>query len=339
MGEGRGVGEGRGFVTSEDVARRAGVSRSAVSRTFTEGASVSERTRTRVLKAAEELGYRVNRLARSLISERSTLVGVLGANLAAPFMASQVDALSRRLRQEGMQCLLLNAAGAQNDITVLIDQILEFRARAIVVMSGVPPSAIVQECLANGVRVILVNKAIEGAAADTVLADDSAGARLAAEALIRTGCRRPAIVSSADGAASLLRRVESSTAHFIAAGIQPVCWSRSDVSYQTGAAAARELLDTQGIDAAFCVTDQLALGFLDATRESGRRVPEEVQVIGFNDIPQSSWFAYRLTTVRLPLDSLIQAIMDAILRADGSKPLDRLLPLTLVERATTRPFV
>jgi len=327
---------GRGFVTADDVARRAGVSRSAVSRTFTEGASVSERTRQRVLKAARALGYRINRLAQGLISERSNLVGVLGANLQAPYMAAQVDALSQALLREGMQCLLLNAAEAENNITRLIERILEFRARAIVIMSGAPSSSIVKECIANGVRLILVNKQVEGA--DTILADNAVGAQLAAEALIRTGCRRPAIISTAEGTASLVHRSDAAASCFRAAGLTPVCWSQGVVSYETGAMAARELLDAHGIDGVFCVTDLLALGFLDAARDGGRRVPEDVQVIGFNDIPQASWLAYQLTSVRLPIDVLTQAVMEAIRReGKGSKPLRTLLPLTLVERGTTRP--
>jgi DNA-binding LacI/PurR family transcriptional regulator len=337
MDDGRLPGQGRGFVTAEEVARRAGVSRSAVSRTFTEGASVSERTRRRVLKAAGELGYRVNRLAQGLISERSTLVGVLGANLQAPYMAAQVDALSQALLREGMQCLLLNAAEAENNITRLIDQILEFRARAIVIMSGAPSSAIVKQCIANGVRVILVNKVVEGAKTDTILADNAAGARLAAELLIKTGCRRPTIISSDEGTASLVQRSDAAAACFRTAGLTPVCWSQGVVSYETGARAARELLDAPGIDGVFCTTDLLALGFLDAARDHGRRVPEDVQVIGFNDIPQASWLAYRLTSIRLPIETLTQAVMEAILREEKTKLLRTLLPLTLVERATTRP--
>src|SRR5262245_55659471 len=99
MDDGRLGGNGRGFVTAEDVAKRAGVSRSAVSRTFTEGASVSESTRQRVLKAARALGYRINRLAQGLIHERSNLVGVLGSSLSTPYMSAQLDALSRALLQ------------------------------------------------------------------------------------------------------------------------------------------------------------------------------------------------------------------------------------------------
>ncbi len=324
-------------MTAEDVARRAGVSRSAVSRTFTEGASVSDRVRQRVLEAAAALGYRVNRLAQGLIHKRSNLVGVLGAGLSTPYMSAQLDSLSRALLQEDLQCLLLNAAGGESNIKRLIDLILEFRVRAIVVMSGLPPSAIVRECLANGVRVILVNTVMEGARADTILADDVAGARLAAETLIAAGCRRPAIVSSSAGTGSQTRRVEASAARFTEAGIKAIRWSRGTTSYETGGDAARELLAAHDIDGAFCVTDLLALGFLDTVRAGGRRVPEDVSVVGFDDIPQAAWLSYRLTTIRHPVAALTQGVMQAVLRDAGPrKPMKILVRLELAERGTVR---
>ena len=199
----------RQFVTSEDVARLAGVSRSAVSRTFTPGASVSDEVRLRVQAAAKELGYRVNRLARSLISDESNLVGVVGANLALPFMAQQLDELSRALLNRGLQCLLLNAAEAEAGIEPLIELILEFRVRAIVVLSGSPPAAIVDECIATGVRVVMVNRQVDNRDADTIVSDDGGGARLAARRLIEAGCRRFEVVASGAGTPAQVRRQAS----------------------------------------------------------------------------------------------------------------------------------
>lgn len=111
----------RGFVTAEEVAKKAGVSRSAVSRTFTPGGSVSKVVRRKVLKAAQELGYRVNRLAQGLNNDRSNLIGVVGANLSSPFISKQLDLLSIGLLRRGLQCLLLNAADARKDIAPLIE--------------------------------------------------------------------------------------------------------------------------------------------------------------------------------------------------------------------------
>src|SRR6266508_5208897 len=148
----------RAFVTAADVARRAGVSRSAVSRAFTPGASVSIKARERILRAADHLGYRVNRLAQSLINARSNVIGLVGTDLQQPFHAEFLATLSGALLADGFQCMLLNAANAERDMSALIARVLEYRVFAIVVITGSPPARIVEECLNKSVPVILVNK-------------------------------------------------------------------------------------------------------------------------------------------------------------------------------------
>jgi DNA-binding LacI/PurR family transcriptional regulator len=329
----------RSFVTSEDVARLAGVSRSAVSRTFTPGASVSADVRHRVQEAARTLGYRVNRLARSLISDQSNLVGVVGANLSLPFMARQLDELSRALLRRGMQCLLLNAAEAEQGITPLIELILEFRVRAIVVMSGSPPSSIIDECMANGVRVILVNRQADDTEADTIISDDLSGARIAAKRLLRAGCRRIGVVGSGAQTPTQIRRRGAFVDCVKEAGIEPVVWASGETTYETGMDAARGLLSAHDLDGVFCVTDLMALGFLDGARAMGRRVPEDLSVIGFDDILQSAWAAYRLTTVRQSMSDLTESVLAAIERemtGERGALAHEVLPVELVERATVR---
>ncbi|EIM28797.1 LacI family DNA-binding transcriptional regulator [Microvirga lotononidis] len=329
----------RSFVTSEDVARLAGVSRSAVSRTFTPGASVSADVRHRVQEAAKTLGYRVNRLARSLISDQSNLVGVVGANLSLPFMARQLDELSRELLKRGMQCLLLNAAEAEQGIAPLIELILEFRVRAIVVMSGSPPSSIIDECMANGVRVILVNRQADDTEADTIISDDLSGARLAAERLLRAGCGRIGVVGSGVRTPTQIRRRGAFVDRVREAGIEPAVWASGGTAYETGMDAARGLLSTHDLDGVFCVTDLMALGFLDGAREMGRRVPDDLSIIGFDDIQQSAWAAYRLTTIRQSMSDLTDSVLAAIERKMTGERGDlahEVLPVELVERATVR---
>lgn len=327
----------RQFVKAEDVARLAGVSRSAVSRTFTPGASVSADVRQRVERAAQALGYRVNRLARSLISAESNLVGVVGTNLSTPFISLQLDALSRALLKRSMQCLLLNAADAHDGIAPLIDLILEFRVRAIVIISGTPPAAIVDECLANGVRVILVHRQIEDAATDTVVSDDAGGARLAAERLLEAGCRRPGLVTSRPSSVSLQRRREAFVAHMAQKGLETVVWADGPTAYESGLASADHLLG-QGVDGVFGVSDLLALGFFDGARKAGRRVPQDVSVIGFDDIPQSSWAGYELTTVRQSPESIVAGVIAAIDRDDGpgGSKLHHVVPVALIERSSVK---
>ena len=333
----------RGFVTAADVARRARVSRSAVSRTFTPGASVSAEVRQRVLQVAEHLGYRVNRLASSLNQARSNLIGLVGTDLQQPFHASLLATMSAALLADGFQCMLLNAANAERDVGAVIARVLEYRVAAIVVMTGTPPARIVEECLSNGVPVILVNKLLPNLAVDTVIADHAAGGRMAAEQLLAAGCRRLAVVSSAARTASLIGRIDAFCAGAGAAHATVKVWAeREATDYETGREAARALLAKQRIDGVFCVTDLLALGFLDAARfEHGRRVPDDLSLIGFDDIAQAAWDAYRLTTFRQPVGNLAAAVMKAIRRRMKDPVATHYLetvPIELVVRSTVRGF-
>jgi len=331
----------RAFVTAADVARRAGVSRSAVSRAFTPGASVSTKARERILRAADHLGYRVNRLAQSLINARSNLIGLVGTDLQQPFHAEFLTTLSAALLADGFQCMLLNAANAQRDMSALIARVLEYRIFAIVVMTGTPPARIVEECLNNGVPVILVNKLLPGLAVDTVVSDHAAGGQLAAENLLAAGCRRLAVVSSAARTASLVGRINAFRTRV--AGVPVRVWEDGPTDYRSGWNAALTLLADEPFDGVFCVTDLLALGFLDAARSNfGRRVPDELSVIGFDDIPQAGWDAYRLTTFRQPVERLTGVVMDVLRRRkEHTAPPHALttVPVELIVRSTVRGLV
>ncbi|KSV94079.1 LacI family transcriptional regulator [Sinorhizobium sp. GL28] len=331
-----GEGMARGFVTAEEVAKRAGVSRSAVSRTFTPGASVSQSVRRKVLKAARELGYRVNRLAQGLNNDRSNLIGVVGANLSSPFISKQLDLLSIGLLRKGLQCLLLNAADARKDIAPLIELLFEFRAQAIVVLSGEPPESIVDQCIANGVRLILINQKLERTDTSMVLSDDSRGADLAAVRLIEAQCKKVAVISSGSQTPAQVRRATAFKQKMATAGVEVVAWSGGPTSYESGYQAGCEVLKDEAIDGAFCVTDLLALGFLDAARtEMNRRIPADLSVVGFDDIPQASWKSYELTTVAQSFTALTDHVL-AALDSDDAETRLQVVPVAMVERKTAR---
>ena len=166
---------------------------------------------------------------------------------------------------------------------------------------------------------------------------------MAAEQLLAAGCRRLAVVSSAARTASLIGRIDAFCAGAGAAHATVKVWAeREATDYETGREAARALLAKQRIDGVFCVTDLLALGFLDAARfEHGRRVPDDLSLIGFDDIAQAAWDAYRLTTFRQPVGNLAAAVMKAIRRRmkDPVATHDlETVPIELVVRSTVRGF-
>ncbi|WP_245696065.1 LacI family DNA-binding transcriptional regulator [Alloyangia pacifica] len=319
------------------MARLAGVSRSAVSRAFTPGAQVSEQARARILEAAEELGYRVNRLARTLHQDRSDLVGVVGGNFSNPYISAQLDALSRALHARRLQCLLMNSASGGDDLGRLLD----YRVRTVVLLSGAAPDTLIRLCAQNGARMVLINRPRppEGARADLVLADSAHGGRLAADRLARAGCQNVAVVISGSRTSAKLDRAEAFCSEMALHGIPVTRWADGPNSYETGVEAARALLipGDRRVDGIFGVTDEIALGVLNTARfELGLRVPEDLSVIGFDDAPISGWSSHGLTTIRQPLEALTRATMEAITLPPEAEPVLCAVPVQLVERGSVR---
>lgn len=166
--------------TSFDVARSVGVSRSTVSRAFTEGARISPEVRARVLDAADALGYRVNALARGLQARQSNLVGVVASRLDTPFRALQVRCLAQNLLREGMNPLLLVADGGE-DIRALIQNILAYRLSGVIITSDTPSPEVIEACNRAEVPVVMINRGPASAGADTVCMDLDAGVLISTE--------------------------------------------------------------------------------------------------------------------------------------------------------------
>ncbi|KAB0267451.1 substrate-binding domain-containing protein [Microvirga brassicacearum] len=301
---------GRSFVSAQQVADLAGVSRSAVSRTFTEGASVSKATRQKVLQAADVLGYHVNQLARSLINDNSGIVCIIGADLSTPYQARILDAMTRRLQAIGRVAMVINTSGESARVEVALRQTLHYRADATVVLSGAPPASLIDTCLKSGQHVFLINRDDRLEGPENLAVDNVTASREAFHMLLRAGCRKIAIVSSMAGTPSLLSRERAFLATASDAGIEVSVTRAGPTTYASGYDAARLLLpQSDRPDAAFCVTDLLACGFMDAARfEFGMAVPADICIVGFDDIEQAGWASYALTTFRQPIDQMADKI-------------------------------
>lgn len=325
------------FVTSAQVAERAGVSRSAVSRTFTPGAYVSPEVREKVLLAADEMGYRINRLAKSLPTSESSLVAILASNLSEPFIAALIDALSATLADREMQTLLLNS-GARRDMAAMMNLVLEYRVKAVVILSGAPPERLVEQCLKSQQRTILINRESATGIADTIQTDDREGGRLAARHLIEGGYRRLAVVRGASNTPSQRRRAEGFIEAAAREGLAVRHWLGGEGGYESGCAAARELLKNSEVDGVFCTTDRIGLGFLNTCRFNlGLDVPHEIGIVGFDDIEEAGWPSHGLTTIRQAVGAMVDAVV-AILASDARGILGQthIVPVELVARQTTR---
>lgn len=299
----------KGAVSARDVALAAGVSRTAVSRTFTPGASVSPATRAKVIAAADALGYHVNNLARGLTRAESGIVALIVAELDTPYRSRLVSALTDRLQTAGKVAMMINTDRSDASVEAALKQAIGYRTDAAIVLSGMPDRALADMCLRNGLRLVLINR--DEAWPGTIrvrLDDEEAGAR-AARTLLRVGCERPALASSASATASLAARAKGFRAVLAAEGVVPMEAVFGATSYETGLALGTDLFSREARpDGIFCVTDLLACGVIDAARHRfNLRVPDDLSVIGFDDIPQAGWEAYGMTTFRQPVTAIAEA--------------------------------
>ncbi|TKD22762.1 LacI family transcriptional regulator [Rhodobacter capsulatus] len=328
--------------SAAEVARLAGVSRSAVSRTFTDGASVSRETRDRVLAAAEALNYHVNHLARGISKPESRPVCLIGATLAAPFHAALFDRLTQALQAAGRMVMVVNTGSDPADgrgAEQALEQALGYRAAATVVLSGTPPADLVRRCVAAGQRMILLNRAETLPGVCHLQTEDAPAMRDCVAMLQRAGVRRAALVTSASGTAGLVRRTGHFLAEAAAAGLSVRLWQEGPTSYETGQRAGRELLGgadrPEGI---FCANDLLAFGLLDVARVEFRlQIPRDLNVIGFDDVPQAGWGAYDLTTFAQPFEALAERIVAIIASEEPPPARPETLPPKLRWRSSVRP--
>lgn len=305
--------QGKSYANAQQVAELAGVSRSAVSRTYTKGASVSPVTRSKVLEAAEKLGYHVNHLARGLINEQSKIVCIVAADIETPYHARFIESLTRQLQLAGNVSMIVNTSAGVG-VDSALHQTLHYRADASIVLSGQPGEDLIQTCIANGQRVIVVNRDNIGEGTENIVVSNRQSAREALHMLHRVGCENIAVVTSTAGTPSLVARETAFVDEATRAGVRTQVCRTGTTSYESGAEIARELF-SQSLrpDAAFCVTDLLACGFMDAARhEFDISIPKELCVIGFDDIEQAGWSSYRLTTFRQPVEEIAGHIVSLV---------------------------
>lgn len=299
----------KSFVSANDVARHAGVSRSAVSRAFTPGASVSEDTRKRVMNSAQILGYHVNQLARGLMRSESGIVCLVVSEMDTPYRAQLVRAFSHELQKAGKISMLINTDRSDGGVDAALRQTLNYRADASILLSGLPDKAITKLCLDSGQRIVLINRDDNINGPFHINLNDHQAAKVAVNAFLRAGCRALAFVNSEVGTPSLMARENGFLAAAASFGLNVTVTRHGNTVYESGRHAAHSLLTSfDRPDAVFCVNDLMALGFIDSARQDfGVRIPEDLCVIGFDDIEQASWSSYELTTFAQPIDQIVQA--------------------------------
>lgn len=329
-------------ITLKDVAEMAGVSRSAVSRTFTEGASVSKKTRAKVESAAAALGYQPNALASSLTTGRTKLIGLVADNFHNPFFLEVFDLFTRGLQDRGLRPLLVNLT-AETEAEHSVRLLRQYSVDGVVVASSTLAPGFAVAFQKAGLPVVHSFGRLSGTPGVHVIGIDNAECgRIAARALIARGYRRIAFLGGPETATSTQDRftgfVEEAARH------TEITISQSFAraySFDAGRVEMTKLLMTDPAEAYFCGDDVIAIGALSAAQSAGLNVPRDIGLLGLNDMEMARWENINLTTIHQPVGQIIERSVAHVVRlldAPETPAEAQLFPCHLVERGTLRPL-
>lgn len=329
--------------TSVDVAKLAGVSQSAVSRTYTPGASVADHTRSKVMEAARKLGYRPNAIARTLITRKSRMIAVVASYLDNQFYPVVIEKLSQRFQQDGYHVLLF-IAEANTEADELLMQLMQYHVDGIVLLSATLSSALAKDCDEAGIPVLLFNRIAQlGSTVSSVACDNEAGGRMAARALLAAGHTRMGYIAGLEDSSTNRDREAGFTAELASAGHRVFARAVGHYSFEAAQAATRQMFlnsnASERPSALFVANDHMAIAAMDTLRgELGLRIPQDVAVIGFDNVPQAAWGAYSLSSVEQDAQAMIESTVKIMLEQIASDEVTAhhvKLPVRLIERASS----
>lgn len=310
--------------TSVDVAKIAGVSQATVSRAFNAESKLSPETRRRVLEVARSLGYYPNAIARSLVSRKTNIVGIIQMSGESPFYAYLISELVVAWRQRGYYSMMIRQEeGETGDETVL--RALEYHVDGIVVTSIHDSQSVREACQRTGTPIMLLNRYIADISIDSVCCDNFGAGMMVAEYLYRKGHRRIACLMGDSEASTTRERLSGLRSFTQEHGMEMVSIQYGRYTYKSGCDMCKAMLSSCQVPptAVFCSGDIVAFGAIDTLRyQLGMKIPEDISVIGFDDIPEAAWQAYNLTTVRQPYKELIDSTCQLLIRRMNSDDME-----------------
>lgn len=295
-------------VTASDVAKRAGVSKWTVSRAFTPGASISPRTLERVQKAADELGYRPNLLARSLSKKHTNLVGLVVDELENPNILKVLAQVTAQLQRKGIISMVLNIT-SDHDYGAALSLADQFQVDGVIFLGTVLPDELID--LVKNVRhipLIVLYRNSDIPDIQVVATDGNAAGRSIGQLFVDQSYHRIGYLAGPSSQSTQLQRFEGFEGRLSESGLHVELvlggggYSRIQ-GYQAVKGYLERTAEQERIEALFCENDVLAIGALDALRESGNE--GSIAIVGFDDIEQAASPSYQLTTVRQPLELLV----------------------------------
>lgn len=326
-------------VTSKDVAKLAGVSQSTVSRVFVPGSSVSEKTKQKVFEAAKVLNYRPNAFARSLTTNESKLIGLVFPDADYPIHMKTLQLISSELQQVGYSAVLIPWQVDEQD-NHSIPNIFQYRVDGVIAASATFNKTLYEECEEFNIPIVQYARVVEGTKSSYVISDNYEAGRQAAQLLHQAGAQSAVYLTGEVPTFTNDERQQGFCSEFksLTGFTPPVVKATYD--YTGSLDTIRRLIaDSSRPAAIFCATDNLAMAVMDIARfEFSLRIPDDLQVIGFDNIPQTEWLSYQLTTFaqdfkRLARES-VKIIVDQISTKNQSL-VKLMVPTKLIQRKST----
>lgn len=320
-------------VTAKDVATRAGVSVSAVSRAYHGNAPIAEEKRKAIFAAASALGY-VSKVDQVLARQSWNTISLVVSEMRNPFYPVAIDELTRMLPERGLKAIMHVVPEAE-DVDSMIRQVMDFRTQGVILASSTITSGLARACRKNGIPAVLLNRIQTDSTMMAVCCDNYGGAWSIAQRFIKGGRKRIAFIGGRHDTSTHLERMRGFCDRLEEAEYEIYAKFNGGYSYRQAYAAAQKMLVLRPLpEAVFCANDIMAVAVLDAARIKGVAVPADLAVIGFDDIPMAAWESYRLTTMRQPLRRMLGQAVDIIMSAETSLEAGdiRVLPGELQER-------
>ena len=330
------------YASSTDVARLAGVSQSAVSRAYKPGARVSAETRRKVLAAAEELGYRPSLIPQIMLNHRSYLVAIVIGGMYNPLYSRVLEEFTVKLQAIGHQVLLVHV-DSDHSFDAIIPRLASYRVDAIVSALAILSPRSADELARFKIPVISFNTPVKNEWVSSVSCDNEGAARQIADLFIARGAQQFGYIAGPPESPANEERLAGFRSRLAECGVTDLRIAPGDFQYQSGQKGALTLFKKgeKPLEAIFCANDLIAMGAIDAIRSMiGLRVPEDVMLAGFDDIPAAAWLAYDLTTfvqdAPLMVEKALEIVSSTTVAGASPGEIRMVVPARLIERGTTR---
>lgn len=314
----------------------AGVSQSTVSRVFAGNTNVSAKKRKKILEVAEKLDYQPNAIARGLITNKTKMVGIVIKYFHNPFYSEVLSAFYSRLSSLGYHLIFINSDNDEiqaSEINLLID----YKVEGVIITDAILSSSAAKKLSRNNTTVVLFNRYIKDSSSKAVYCDNYFAGRQLATYLVEMGHKSIAFISGPFNTSTTIDRKQGFEEVLSERGLPPLHVESGIYTYESGFKAAQALVAMKKkVDCIFCANDITALGAIEAIREMGLSIPEDISIVGFDDINMASWPSYSLTTWKQPIDEMVDNAVKLLLGEETNQENVVKLKGNLVVRKSVR---